>query len=343
MPDPDAAAFAAEVEAELPPRPPEPPSPGKRGGKPTPRPLHYSTVPEALTSLQVRAGRGDEGSVLTGWPTIDKGLDQPILSGEVVMLAARTGVGKTWGITTILERTLRRDLEQRALLVSLEMTDMQIAQRLAAHALGVPPRKVWEDMRLGMTFPEDVMRAAPELDRLLLVDSSVPVSRLEEAIEHATEALGAKPGVVAVDYFGLLGWDGRGAATRYERTSENATMLKDVVKATDIVCLVAVQLSREKGGSGEKRPSLESLRDSGVAEETADRIIGLWRPRQEDEEERRALTGADVQCAILKNRFGPMGAEATLRYTEALVLEETDDVTSPYALKDERPAWWDGR
>lgn len=331
------AEFADKLTAGLPERPPN--APERKGKGKTP--MHYSDVPTALDGLVERAKRGDAGSVLTGWPEIDRGLDQPVLPGEIVMLAARTGVGKTWGINTILERALRRDPEMHVLLASLEMTDVQIAQRLAAHALDMKPRDVWDDMSNGLIRPEDVMNLAPELERMLILDSSLPVSRLGEAIEHATTHFDAQPGVVAVDYFGLLGWDGRGGASRYERTSENATMLKEVVKQYDVVLLMAVQLNREGGAAGDKEPTLSSLRDSGVAEESADRIIALWRPETDDEDGGRVLTGADVECKIIKNRFGPLGAQATLTYTESLILNEgSAPRPSKYAVKD-RPKWWD--
>lgn len=339
---PEGQAFQAEVEAALPPRPPQPPpkpSTLKGKGKPS---LRYSDVPTALHKLVERAKRGDAGSLLTGWPSVDRDLDQPVLSGEVMMLAARTGVGKTWAVNTILERALRREAAMHVLLASLEMTDLQIAHRLAAHALNTTPRTIWEDMQNDMTRPEDVMRAAPELERMLILDSGLPVTRLGEAIEQATTLLGEKPGIVAVDYFGLLGWEGRGSASQYERTSENARLLKEVVKEQDVVCLLAVQLSRLGGGSGDKEPTIESLRDSGVAEETADRILAFWRAAEPEEDEPLRLTGSEIKARLIKNRFGPLGKPRDLRYSESLILEEFEP-ESPYAIKATevpKDAWW---
>lgn len=351
MSDPDVQALAEELQEGLPERPSKP---AKAKTKAAP-PLHYASVPDALGGLRDRALRGDAGSMLTGWPTIDHKLEQPVLPGEIAMLAARTGVGKTWAGNTIVERALRRDPSQHALIVSLEMTDSQIAQRLAAHAVSLPPRDIWTGLQSGMVTPDDVMRLAPELDRLVIMDSALPAGRLPEAIERASDHLGAKPGLVFVDYFGLLGWDGRGQASQYERTSDSARMLKEIVKAQDVVLLLAVQLNRAGGGAGDKAPTLDSLRDSGVAEEAADRIIALWRPTPVKDADQPSgvvistrLTGGEIEAKILKNRFGPIDGQVTLTYSQSLVLDELPQ-RSAYVIQEERgtgravsPAWWGG-
>jgi replicative DNA helicase len=305
------------------------------------KPLRAATGREAVTALIERSQAGDKGALYTGWQTVDMTLEQPVLPGEIIMLAARTGVGKTWAITTIMARALRGDAEARALLLSLEMSDVQIALRLAAHALDQRPNPVREDMRDGLTTTDDVMKRAPELDRLLIVDSSVPVGRVGEAITLTAERLGAAPAWVAVDYFGLIGWAGPGNASRYERVSENATQLKDVAKEHQVVVLTAVQLSRLGGGSGDKEPTLDALRDSGVAEEAADRIIAFWRPKDDDD---WRLAGSTIHSKVIKNRFGPVSYDpVALRYTDSLILIEEGPVSQKpdYTIKGEEDKWWD--
>lgn len=267
-------------------------------------------------------------AVHTGWPALDDSLGRPIRAGEMVLIAARAGVGKTWTMQTWLEHTLRLDGEASAVIFELEMLAWHLAERLAGHALAVDPATARRRARDGLTA-DDVLRADPSLERLLINETFVAVEDLPAAIDAATERLGRRPTIVAVDYLGLMRWDGPTAARTYERASEIAKRLKAMARKERVVILAAAQMSRD-AGDGSSRPTLDALRDSGVVEEAADRVIAFWRPTPIEEEGAGIHESVELGCVVLKNRFGPTGSQLDLVYDHALrIIQQPPRVVQP--------------
>jgi replicative DNA helicase len=287
------------------------------------------TSKEAIQEWIDEEQRPHDEAMTLGFETIDHGLGKPIRKGEVVLLAARTGVGKTWLVQHTLERYLAQHWELSALLLSLEMPGFQIGERLAAHALDVSPSTARYRARVGEATADAILHMSPDLSRLLICDELVPTSRIPSALVAAERLSGKRANVVAVDYLGLLKWEGRHVSV-YERASEISRQLKQVAKEENIIMLAAAQLSRGGGGDGTKEPTLESLRDSGVIEEAADRVLVFWRDEWDDDETPRIADGVTIRAKIVKNRFGAIGHRTDLRFTESLRLEETMDEELPY-------------
>lgn len=263
--------------------------------------------------------RSDHPQALTtGWNALDDHLGRPIRAGELILVAARAGVGKTWAMQAWIESTLRADVDAAAVIFELEMLAWHLAERLAAHALGIAPADARRRARDGGLTSDDVVAASPALDRLVVSEAFVSVEQLPEAIAAAEERLGRRPTIVAVDYLGLLRWDGSTAARTYERASENAKRLKAIARSERVAILAAAQLSRD-AGDGSRQPTLDALRDSGVVEEAADRVVALWRPTPiEEEGPVRIIENVELGGVVLKNRFGPTGGRLDLVYDHAL-------------------------
>jgi replicative DNA helicase len=255
-------------------------------------------------------------AVHTGWPALDECLGRPIRAGELVLCAARAGVGKTWTLQTWIEQTLGHDESASAVIFELEMLAWHLAERLAGHALGVDPATARKRAREGLTS-DAVLAADPSLERLVISEAFVSVEQLPAALEAATERLGRRPTIVAVDYLGLMRWDGSASARTYERASEIAKRLKAVARAERVVVIAAAQMSRD-AGDGSSRPTLDALRDSGVVEEAADRVVAFWRPTPIEEDGRSIHENVELGCVVLKNRFGPTGGQLDLVYDHAL-------------------------
>lgn len=269
--------------------------------------------------------RPHDEAMSLGFDTLDRGLGQPIRKGEVALIAARTGVGKTWLVQHTIERYLHQHWNLAALLLSLEMPGFQIGGRLAAHALDVTPQTARHRARQHEVTAGQVLDMSPDLSRLVICDDLIPTTRIPAALRAAERLSGHRANVVAVDYLGLLKWEGKHVSV-YERASEISRLLKQVAKEEEVIMLAAVQLSRGGGGDGTKEPTLESMRDSGVIEEAADRVLVFWRDEWNDEDEGPTIQdGVTIRGKIVKNRFGPIGFRTTLRYTDSLKLEEAID------------------
>jgi replicative DNA helicase len=304
--------------------------PDRVKAKPTPDGFHAVSTREAIVEFVADAQRGDGGAIATGWPIIDakrSGLGRMIRPGELAILAARTGVGKTWAVQHMIAEALQRDREHRAVLFPLEMTPGMMAGRILAHCFGVPPEAIDEMALSGQIQADEIVDRHAYLDRLAFVPNAVAVDDLEECMAAAGASMNGTPTIMAIDYLGLLQWRGQVRAPIYERASENATQLKAMTHDLGVVTLAAAQLSRSGGGAGDREPSLDAVRDSGVIEEAADRVIAFWRVKDSPQ----------VQVKILKNRFGPTGAEATLEFDRAMRLKQGNR----YELKEKGDAGGD--
>lgn len=290
------------------------------------------TAREALAEWIAEERSGDRGTLQTGWPTIDTGLDRLVRRGEVVLLAARTGVGKTWAIQGILENLLIDNKEAGAIIVQMEMPAFHFAERLAVHALGDSPRRIRRQAQEHVFTANEIADKHPYLDRLLICERAVTVAQLPALIDQARE-FGVEPTVVGVDYAGLFKTpQGGKRPNRYDKVSDDAKLLKEVAKTTRTIMLVAAQLSRG-AGDGTVEPTLEDLRDSGVIEEAADRVLMFWRDAMVDETEApRLADGLELFAKLSKNRFGPTGYRTHLRYDVSmrLVEQEAEQEALPY-------------
>lgn len=261
--------------------------------------------------LAYQAERSDVAwqPVRLGFGTIDTAI-RGVSPGQVLGVAARTSVGKTWLLQTI-EHNVSARRDAGCLSLTLEMPGVEWAERAVAIFENVAPEVVESWARQG----ELVGRAASFLRRMenvRLVEDAVALGELPAVIGQAREALGVPLRSLLIDYLGLLDVPGRDA---YERASAIGKGLKRVAKAEKLAIVVAMQLSRA-GGDGSEPVSVEMLRDSGVLEESVDFLLGAWQPgRAQNLTPMDALALRDVlRIRVLKSRKGGDGRQVDLRF-----------------------------
>lgn len=108
---------------------------------------------------------------------------------------------------------------------------------------------------------------------------------------------------MVVDYIQLMS-TGRRTENRVQEISEITRNLKIMAKELDVPIIALSQLSRsaEKQKSGDNRPQLSDLRDSGSIEQDADVVLFLYRDAYYNKGEDVDRTSA--KCIIAKNRHG---------------------------------------
>lgn len=258
-----------------------------------------------------------------GWPTLDAALTTPIRRSEVISVAARAGVGKTYALVDVAAHMIETG-PGVALFNSLEMPRTDIFERVAGQALDQRSDELRAAALTDDAIWPMIEDARPDLDRFRIDDRPSSIHNLSQICASARRD-GLDPAIVCIDYLGLLRWEGAKGAPLYERVSETARAIKDFAKSENVVVLMAVQLNRS-AGAGE-RPTMEMLRDSGAIEEVSDRIIALYAPERDPkctDAERIAYRNL-VRAFFLKNRKGPLGDEAQLIYTPGRRLREIAD------------------
>ncbi len=245
--------------------------------------------------------RSDPGwaPVHLGFGSVDAEI-RGVSAGQVLGIAARTAVGKTWLLETIQHNfAARTDAGQVSL--SLEMPGPEWFERSLAIHENVSPEQV-EGWARGHELGEHVQGFLRRMKHSLLSEASCRIEALPALVQEARTMLEVPLRLLLIDYQGMI----RAGGDSYERASKVALAIKDLAKSERISVVMATQLSRA-GGDGSTPVSLEMLRDSGVLEESVDFLLGCWRPAGEDNED-------TMTVAILKNRKGKQGKWVDLEF-----------------------------
>ncbi len=212
----------------------------------------------------------------TGYPSID--FYSGFRPGELTLLAARPGVGKTSFALSVLRNLLPalKDGEGIAFF-SLEMSIEEIFLRLVSIESRVP----LSDIRSG-TVPvekrkvvEDAAGRIAHLGLYIDDDSSMSVSLIRSRLlQFRAEVVWR---LIVIDYIGLLTPEGP-IANRAVQLGDISRALKALAREIGAPVLALAQLNRSVEAEADKRPKLHHLRDSGCLEQDADNVWFLYRP-----------------------------------------------------------------
>lgn len=240
---------------------------------------------EAIPAL--RTGFSDLDKVVVGFKP-----------STLTILGARPSIGKS---ALALHFALEASKTQRVLFFSLEMSLVELAQRIAAMWSSVPAERI---RRRDLTLPDaQALEAlAPRLGSLLVDDD--PVLRMADIRSRArrVQRRGGL-GLVVVDYLQLM--TGRRQENRQVEVADLSRSFKLLSKELDVPVLALSQLSREMDREN-RRPRLSDLRESGALEQDADVVLLLHRER----DRRTSELSDDAWLMVSKHRNGPCGAVA---------------------------------
>ena len=267
------------------------------------------TYNELLAAYERERSDPDYQPFRLGFGSLDAEI-RGVSPGQVLGIAARTGVGKTFLLETI-EQNVAVRTDSGSLACSLEMPGLEWAERAVAIAADVAPEQVevWaREKQLSAHTHEFLGR----MRHALVVEQATALDHLPELISEARARLPVPLRLVLVDYLGLLRTEGRDA---YERATRLAVGIKQVAKDAQVALVVAMQLSRA-GGDGSEEVTLTMLRDSGAIEESVDFLLGCWQPgKAKNLDLAEELNLRDVlRVAVLKNRKGRIGRVVDLRF-----------------------------
>jgi replicative DNA helicase len=278
QPDADPAAIANWTEAQL--------TGIDQAQDDTPRPV-ADVASALLDDLRTPKPHGGTMTGLVAHDTVAGGW-QP---GELIVLAARPGIGKTSLAMQIAEHNAKRG--RPVLFVSLEMADRELVRRWLAGLADVDSRR----LRAGVD-EDAVERIAVEADGVaglplrIFAPASATLARIRAVAKR--EAAGPGLALMIVDYIGLVQpQDPR--RQRWEQVAEISRGLKQLAKELSIPVLALAQLNREAQGI---EPRLSHLRDSGGIEQDADMVLFLHRDGDAQDQ---------AQLLIAKHRHGQTG------------------------------------
>ena len=233
------------------------------------------------------------GGVATPWPSLNKILNGGLRPGELVFVAARPGVGKTIFGVDLVRSAAQQGVP--AVMFSLEMSREEIMARVISD-MGAVPLTGLIAHQLNAEERERAKRAADRIaDAPLWIDDSSELTMPE--IEARATRLPHKPGLIAVDYLGLVTPTDR-RAPRQEQVAAMSGAAKRMAKKLGCPVVMLHQLNRGPETRQTKRPAKSDMRESGAPEQDADKIVLLWRPEARE---------GEICCIVDKHRNGPTG------------------------------------
>jgi replicative DNA helicase len=204
--------------------------------------------------------RGEPLGIPTGFIDLDKLLGG-LQRSDLIIIAARPGVGKTSMLLAIALTAARR-FKQKVALFSLEMSNEQLVQRLMSSETGIDSQR----LRLGdlkeTEWPKFAEAAGRLSDAMMFIDDTPGISALQ--LRTKARRLHAEYGLdlIMVDYLQLMSGDTRGE-NRVQEISYISRALKGLARELNVPLIAASQLSRAVEQRHDKRPILSDLRESG--------------------------------------------------------------------------------
>jgi len=232
------------------------------------------------------------------WGKVNAVLKGGIVPGELAVLAARPGMGKTALAGCVAVEAARSDVP--VLFVSREVKDDALVSRWLAREARVDYRV----FRQGIERAENIL---PRIQRAKAKIDGLPLHIFERSVRPVTPsevrrvARKVKAGLVIVDYLQLMIPDEKDKS-REREVAEMSRAFKTMALDLSVPVLLLAQLNRQ-AEEGKREPRLSDLRESGAIEQDADIVMFLHTTAAE-----QSMSVSRVKVKIDKGRSSGTGS-----------------------------------
>jgi replicative DNA helicase len=229
----------------------------------------------ALTKIEATCQRQRRAGVLTGLPSYDAEAGG-LFPGELVILAARPGVGKT-ALACQIAHHVGQD-GRLTYYATMEMSAVELVTRTLCAEAAVSSRRVRTGVIQGNEYGR-LVEAGNQIAERRIVLHDHPRFDVATIRRACLRLKRQELALVVVDYLQILTPRETKGKNRYEQVGELTHDLKALARELDVPVLVPTQLGREADKERKpQRPRLSQLRESGNIEADADVVWLLWRP-----------------------------------------------------------------
>lgn len=287
------------------------------------RSTEFLNMHEVLTSTRnkleiLSKNKGDVTGIPTGWTRIDK-VTTGLHENQLIIIAARPGVGKT-AFALNLATNVAKNSGKVVALFNLEMDAEQLAMRMISSLGNVDGIKLASG---NLEHDWDrVNEAISQLENAKIYFNDTTDVTIGEIRSKCRRLAASETGLdlVIIDYLQLVTSSTNYGGNRQQEVSDISRSLKMLAMELKIPVIALAQLSRSvEQRSGNKRPILSDLRESGSIEQDADIVAFLYREdyyhQTESDEENEEKNKQDddnlsqIEFIIEKHRNG---ARATI-------------------------------
>lgn len=244
----------------------------------------------------ITTGFEELDSILLGW--------QP---SDLVILAARPGMGKTAFALSIARNAALAG--HPTAIFSLEMSKMQLTQRLLAMESDINSRKI-RSGKLEEYEWKQIHQAVERMSEIdIFIDDTPGINIFELRAKCRRMKQNNKIELIIIDYLQLMtSAPNQSRGNREQEISSISRALKGMAKELNVPVITLSQLSRAvETRGGDKRPLLSDLRESGAIEQDADIVTFVFRPDYYEIDEEFEGPRDVAEIIISKHRNGGLG------------------------------------
>lgn len=295
-------------------------------------------IAEAYELLQKAAARTDGLSGLeSGFTKLDK-MTSGWQNSDLIIIAARPAMGKTAFVLS-MARNIAVNFKNPVALFSLEMSNVQLVNRLIVNVCEIPGEKIKSGQLAAYEWQQLDYKLKDLIDAPLYVDDtpSLSVFELRTKARRLVREHGVR--ILIIDYLQLMNASGMAFGSRQEEVSTISRSLKGLAKELNVPIIALSQLNRgveSREGIEGKRPQLSDLRESGAIEQDADMVCFIHRPEYYkifQDDKGNDLRGM-AEIIIAKHRNGATG-DVLLRFKGEFARFQNPDDDMVIPMPDE--------
>ncbi len=274
---------------------------------------------EAIKQIEEAGKREDH---LSGIPSGYTKLDNMTLgwqNSDLIIVAARPSMGKTAFVLS-MARNMSVEYNKSVAIFSLEMSSMQLVNRLISIESEISSTKI----RKGNLRIEEWRQLNNKIKALenakIYIDDTPGISIFELRAKCRRLKKKYNIDIVIIDYLQLMAGPSDVKGNREQEVSIISRSLKGLAKELNIPVIALSQLNRAvESRTGNKRPQLSDLRESGAIEQDADVVCFIHRPEKYGmlvDDEGNSLVGI-AEIIVAKHRNGAVG-DIRLRFRDEI-------------------------
>ena len=255
---------------------------------------------------ELAKNKSDITGIRTGFYDLDKAT-AGLHGGELIILAARPGMGKT-AFALNIATNAAFSTEKAIAIFNLEMSAEMLVNRMIASVGGIDSYK----LNTGKLEHNDWKRYNEAMSKLastnIFIEDNASITAPE--IKAKCRRLANAPhglGLVVIDYLQLVTTGSNRIESRQVEVSEISRSLKTMALELNVPVIALAQLSRSVDKRENKEPALVDLRESGSLEQDADLVLFLNRKDYYEAKTEKRETIVPIDVIIAKHRKGSTG------------------------------------